>query len=60
MNRTFEGCKNLTSVTFEGQIDLSIGPNSPFPGDLVDKYFASDGGPGTYKRSTGGNVWRKQ
>jgi len=31
-----------------------------FPGDLRDKYLASDGGPGTYKRFAGGGVWKKQ
>jgi len=27
---------------------------------LRDKYFAKDGGPGTYKRFAGGTTWRKQ
>jgi len=59
----FSNCTKLTSVTFEGMIN----PNSlgeyhklPFDGDLRDKYLASDGGPGTYTRFAGGNVWKKQ
>jgi len=27
---------------------------------LDDKYRASDGGPGTYKRFAGGETWKKQ
>jgi len=29
-------------------------------GDLHTKYFASDGGPGTYKRFANGTTWKKQ
>jgi len=62
----------LTSVTFQGTIpsnnfgtkstsSYDYGSwNSPFSGDLRDKYLASDGGPGTYRRFAGGQEWRKQ
>jgi hypothetical protein len=63
----FNSCDRLTSVTFQGTIAANnLGGvsfnffHSPFPGDLRDKYLASDGGPGTYKRFAGGNEWRKQ
>ena len=51
---------NLTSVTFQGgttKMERS-GANSPFDGDLVDKYKA--GGAGTYTRQAGGTVWTKE
>jgi len=58
----FFGCESLTSVTFQGVIASSNfgGSYSPFPGDLQDKYFTKDGGPGTYKRFAGGETWKKQ
>ena len=56
----FESCTSLTSVTFQGKISTFEGWSSPFPGDLGEKYLASDGGPGIYKRFAGGNTWKKQ
>jgi len=60
----FSGCTSLTSVTFQGKIDSNKfyyhSYYSVFPGDLRDKYLASDGGPGTYKRFAGGETWKKQ
>jgi len=61
----FSGCNSLTGVTFQGTIssdNFSEGTYSypTFPGDLRDKYLASDGGPGTYRRFVGGLTWRKQ
>jgi hypothetical protein len=62
----FANCTNLTSVTFQGMINADnfgvqrVKWNLPFNGDLRDKYLAKDGGPGTYKRFAGGEVWRKQ
>jgi hypothetical protein len=55
----FLRCNNLTSVTFKGTITFN-GLGERFSGDLRDKYLASDGGPGTYKRFAGGDVWKKQ
>jgi len=54
----FQKCTNLTSVTFQGKVNQFA--RSPFIGDLENKYFASDGGPGTYKRFANGEVWKKQ
>jgi hypothetical protein len=34
--------------------------DSTFPGDLHAKYFAADGGPGTYVRFANGQTWKKQ
>jgi len=57
----FSGCTNLTSVTFQGTITAgNFDSLYSFPGDLRDKYLASNGGAGTYKRFAGGEVWRKQ
>jgi hypothetical protein len=62
--QAFNGCPSLASVTFEGTIDSgSFNTSSPFPGDLRAKYFAEDGGPGTYIRTSGtgySTVWTKQ
>ena len=50
----FWGCTSLTRVTFMGTItDSGFSDNRPFPGDLRTRYFASDGGIGTYSRSSG-------
>jgi hypothetical protein len=66
----FLGCYNLTSVTFEGKIPLSGFCNntdwSSFPGDLRDKFYATDpvnGTPGTYITTAPvkqKSVWVKQ
>jgi len=56
-------CSNLTSVTFQGKIDpdnigvLSFGLVGAFDGNLDEKYGA--GGPGTYTRAQGGEMWTK-
>jgi len=34
--------------------------NHTYLGDLRQKYLAEDGGPGTYTRASGGEVWTKQ
>ena len=52
-------CTSLTSVKFEGTIS-SGNIWGPFDGDLLSKYLARDGGPGTYKRFEGSDVWKKQ
>ena len=58
---------NIISVTFKGIIDEEnfapggYGMPSTFPGDLRDKYLASDGGIGTYTRSdSSSTTWIKQ
>jgi len=61
----FAYCSNITSVTFLGPIHSSAFgyPASPFPGDLLEKFYATNlitGTPGTYTRATGGSVWTKQ
>jgi hypothetical protein len=60
----FGDCTSLTSVTFEGNrtfnnIRNTVGDYRSFNGDLVYKYLANDGGPGTYTRFVGGDVWKK-
>jgi len=57
-HRAFVGCTSLTSVTFEGIITY-FSDTSGFPGDLREKYLASDGGPGVYNRFAGGSTWKK-
>ena len=61
-NIAFNGCTNLTSVTFMGTVSLYINTaaGSVFPGDLKAKYEAANGGPGTYTRQRGSDVWTKQ
>jgi len=56
----FDDCDSLTSVTFQSTILSKNFSEDTFPGDLRNKYLAKDGGPGTYKRFTGGTTWRKQ
>ncbi|MCL2801193.1 MAG: leucine-rich repeat protein [Treponema sp.] len=57
--RAFNRCDELDSVTFEGIIDANnFSSNLSFPGDLRSKYLA--GGPGTYTRQRGSNIWTKQ
>jgi len=47
----FRSCDNLDTVTFEGAIaKTSFG--DAFNGDLEFKYFATNGGPGTYTRQS--------
>jgi hypothetical protein len=65
--QAFDGCTSLTSVTFQGTIPSSGFENETnlpvFPGDLRDKFYATDpsnGTPGTYTRAKGGETWTKQ
>jgi uncharacterized repeat protein (TIGR02543 family) len=62
----FGNCPNLTTVTFQGMIpsagfsDDNLNPQ--FLGDLRDKYFAADGGIGSYTTDppvTKDSVWTK-
>jgi len=53
-NWAFYECTALTSVTFENHYNID---NSTFPGDLPAKHRARDGGPGTYTRVAGSQVW---
>jgi formylglycine-generating enzyme required for sulfatase activity len=57
----FLACDSLISVTFQGVITnfYRFSGDNPFPGDLVFKHAASDGGPGVYTRFAGGSTWRK-
>jgi len=61
----FLGCNNLTSVTFEGTINLENFADDAFNGlgDLRDKYFDEgdgSGGAGTYIASIGGDgIWTR-
>jgi len=48
----FFGCNSLTSVTFQGK-----NLNNSFEGDLLSKYLAGNGGPGTYTRTAEGEIW---
>jgi hypothetical protein len=67
----FRSCTGLTSVIFEGTIpsnsfsSFSNTTGSTFPGDLRDKFYATDatnGTPGTYTTTAPGisSVWTKQ
>jgi hypothetical protein len=62
----FNGCTGLTSVTFQGTITSAKFPHDSsyptFPGDLREKYFAANGGIGTYTRPNTGTsgAWTKQ
>jgi hypothetical protein len=60
----FSDCTSLTSVTFQGMIPSDGFSNSAFfPGDLRDKYYATNyinGTPGTYTRARGSNYWVRQ
>jgi len=53
--KSFSNYTNLTSVTFQSLCNLEVGT---FPGDLVTKHNARDGGPGTYTRFADGQVWK--
>jgi hypothetical protein len=58
--------RTLTSVTFAGTIPSSgfSDANNVFPGDLRDKFYATDstnGTPGTYTRPDGtSEIWTKR
>jgi hypothetical protein len=58
----FAVCSSLTSVTFQGTIPSNgwyvVGT---FPGDLRDKFYATNatnGTPGTYTRASGSSTWQ--
>ena len=51
-------CDSLVSVTFEGVI-AKTGFGDAFIGDLQFKYFATNGGPGTYTQKSR-NKWSKE
>jgi hypothetical protein len=70
-DRAFMGCNSLASVTFQGTIPSSGFPvsdyfgQSIFPGDLREKFYAtnaSNGTPGTYTTSNPGlnPIWTRQ
>jgi hypothetical protein len=54
----FDRCTSLISVTFLGPVNFANA--NAFPGDLVAKYRAANGGAGTYTRPRGSNTWTKQ
>jgi len=59
----FDGCSGLTSVTLKCSITSdNFSSSSSFPGDLRTKYFAADGGIGTYTTANPGSsaTWTKQ
>jgi len=60
----FSNCTNLTNVMFQGTIASDkFNTFVPFPGDLRNKFYATDkdkGTPGTYTRASGSNTWTKQ
>jgi hypothetical protein len=60
----FLDCTILNSVTFQGTIPTSgFSANTPFPGDLRAKFYATNstnGTPGTYTRVSGGTTWALQ
>jgi len=58
-DEAFYNCKNLTSVTIQGKIPWDDFDDA-FDGDLLEKYFATDGGPGTYTRLADDDIWRNQ
>jgi hypothetical protein len=64
-NNAFYDYTRLTSVTFNGTIASdSFSTSNTFPGDLCDKFYATDsanGIPGTYTRPNGSTIaWTKQ
>jgi len=64
-NMAFNNCANLTSVTFQGTIlSKDFQQTLSFPGDLYDKFYATDktkGTPGTYTRpNLNSTVWTKK
>jgi hypothetical protein len=60
----FANCTSLNSVTFQGTIPSSSFDNAAFyGGDLREKFYAtnaSNGTPGTYTRTSGGETWTRQ
>jgi len=64
MDHAFNYCTGLVNVTFEGSIEQgSFNNNNSFLSDLRAKYFAEDGGIGTYTTTapvSSSSVWTKQ
>jgi uncharacterized repeat protein (TIGR02543 family) len=62
-NDAFGSCTSLTTVTFNCNLAPSDFGNTPFPGDLVEKYLSTNppGGIGTYTTQPTGTtpVWTK-
>jgi uncharacterized repeat protein (TIGR02543 family) len=66
--QAFENCITLVSVTFQGTIlssRFAVGNTeyTPFPGDLLAKFYAMDsihGTPGTYTRAKNSETWTRQ
>jgi hypothetical protein len=64
-NYAFSYCLSLTNVIFAGTIaSASFSTIDTFPGDLRDKFYATDsanGTPGTYTRPSGSSTtWTRQ
>jgi hypothetical protein len=68
-DNAFRACTRLVSVTFQGTIaSANFGTDNPFPGDLRDKFYATNstnGTPGTYTTTYladnfNNAVWTKQ
>jgi hypothetical protein len=59
----FYDCTSLTSVTFQNTIASDNFDDNAFPGNLRDKFYASNkiiGTRGTYTRQRGGTEWTRQ
>jgi uncharacterized repeat protein (TIGR02543 family) len=59
----FSECTSLTSVTFQNTIASNNFDDYAFPGNLRDKFYASNkaiGTQGTYTRPRGGTEWTRQ
>jgi uncharacterized protein YceK len=55
----FYNCTSLTNITIPNSV-ISIGGAAFLGcGDLMTRYSAADGGPGTYTRPSGGTTWTK-
>jgi hypothetical protein len=57
----FYCCASLSSVTFQRAIPSSGFSEDAFPGDLRDKFYATDeanGTPGTYTKKRRGKKWK--
>jgi hypothetical protein len=63
-DKAFYYCTNLISVTFQSTIpSSSFDWGWVFPGDLREKFYATDkdnGTPGTYTRASSSDIWTKQ
>jgi hypothetical protein len=62
-NGAFDNCIRLVRVTFKSTIKSNKFSGSAFPGNLHDKFYATNktnGTPGTYTRASGGKTWMRQ